>query len=54
MACAVDKIMTHLFHVFLALLCTGGIYLGLWFNKHFLLKNACPTIKANTTAYYCL
>jgi hypothetical protein len=35
MACAVDKIMTHLFHVFLALLCAGGIYLGLWLSKHY-------------------
>ena len=35
MACAVDKIMTHLFHVFLALLCAGEIYLGLWLRKHY-------------------
>ena len=54
MACAADKIIAHLFHVFLALLCAGGIYLGLWFNNRFLLKNACPIIKPNTTAYCCL
>ncbi len=54
MACAADKIIEHLFRVLLALLCAGGIYLGLWFHNRFLFKNACPTMKTNTTAYYCL
>ncbi len=45
MACAADKIIAHLFHVFLALLCAGGIYLGLWFNNRFLLKTRVLQLK---------
>jgi hypothetical protein len=27
----------HPFHVFLVLLCVGGIYFALWFHKHYLM-----------------
>ena len=54
MACTADKIIEQLIRLFLAILCVGGMYLGLWFHNRFLFRNACPTIKKNTTAYYCL
>jgi len=45
MACTADKIIEQLIRLFFAILCVGGIYLGLWFHNRFLFRNACPTIK---------
>ena len=33
-SCAVDKVLVHLYHVLLAILCAGGIWLGLWLSKN--------------------
>jgi len=35
MACTADKIIEQLIRLFFAILCVGGIYLGLWLSKHY-------------------
>ena len=35
MACTADKIIEQLIRLFFAILCVGGIYLGLWFHNRF-------------------